>query len=307
MRIIYIGARVVGYRCLEALLRAGANVVGLLTLDERKADITTAFQSFNDLTAQHGLNVCKFSNLKAPNLVSWVRSLRPNLGIVIGVSQLVDSEILQIPPLGFIGMHPTLLPEGRGRAPIPWALIKGLTKTGVSLFYCDPEADTGDLIAQEEVPVYYEDVSSTLGARTDDVAIRLLTESLPKLAAGTAPRIPQDDSRATVWLRRRPEDGVIEWSRTRRELYNFVRALTHPYPGAFTTLDGRQLWVWEARESWDERTGQSGQVLAILPHGVLLATGSGNILLTRVQWESNKEVDAKNAGLEIGDRLGSLL
>jgi methionyl-tRNA formyltransferase len=304
MRLVVLGARVVGHQCLAALLSRQANVVGLLTLDESMADLTTAFQSFDDLIARYRVNCRKFTNLKDPDLVSWIQDLQPHLGIVVGVSQLIPPEILRLPQLGFIGLHPTLLPQGRGRAPIPWALIKGLTRTGVSWFYCEPGADTGDLLAQAEVPVYYEDVSASLGARTDEMAIRLLLESLPGLAAGQAPRLVQDESNATEWPRRRPEDGLMDWDRTRGELYNWVRALTHPYPGAFTLVASRRLFIWNARESADERTGHPGEVLAVLPHGVLVATGVGNLLLTRVQWEDDAEVDAAQAGLQMGQRLG---
>ncbi|OHB24704.1 MAG: hypothetical protein A2X84_14305 [Desulfuromonadaceae bacterium GWC2_58_13] len=304
LRIVYVGARIVGHRTLAALLEAGANVVGVLTLDESKADITTAFASFDDLVERYGLEARKFTSLNTPELTEWVVSLRPHLGIVIGVSQLIGRDLLQVPPRGFIGMHPTLLPEGRGRAPIPWALIKGLEKTGASLFYCDPGADTGDLLAQQEVPVYYEDVSATLGERTDDTVIRLLLDSLPALAEGTAPRIPQDESRASVWPRRRPEDGEMDWQKGHRQLYDWVRALTHPYPGAFTWFNNRRLWIWATRESFDQRRGDPGEVLAVLPQGVMVATGEGCVLLTRVQWDGEDEIEAWHAGLKEGDRFG---
>ena len=304
LRIAYIGARVVGHRCLEALLQAGANIVRLLSLDDSMVEVTTAFRSFDDLAAHYGLPARKFKTLKTPGLVSWVRESEPDLGIVIGVSQLIPPELLHLPRLGFIGMHPTLLPEGRGRAPIPWALIKGLSKTGVSLFYCDPGADTGDLLAQTEVPIYYDDTSATLGARTDDVAIELLLDSLSRLAAGNAPRIRQDESRATVWPRRRPDDGVIDWCRSRRELYDWVRALTHPYPGAFTHARGRKLWIWQARESSDSLTGAAGEILNSSPEGLLVATGRGNLEVTRAQWEHTDDLDALHLGLRPGERLG---
>jgi len=301
MRILYVGARVVGYRVLEALLQAGANVVGLLTLDESKQQVTTAFCHFDDLIERHQLNVRKFTNLKDPLLTEWVRQQRPDLGIVVGVSQLIDELMLAVPSRGFIGMHPTLLPEGRGRAPISWALIKGLEKTGATLFYCDPQADTGDLLAQREVPIYYEDISSTLGSRTDDAEIELFLENLPQLAAGTAARIHQDERRATNWPQRRPEDGLIDWRKSGRQLYDWVRALTHPYPGAFTYRNGRQLFVWAARESCDQRRGKPGEILAVLPQGVLVATGSGALLLNRVAWQDSVEISAVEAGLQVGD------
>ena len=300
MRILYVGARIVGYRVLESLLEDGAQIVGVLTLDETKATTTTAYTPFDELVHHHRLVVRKFTSLKDEEITAWARELNPDLGIIVGVSQLIGGDLLVVPPRGFIGMHPTLLPEGRGRAPIPWALIKGLTRTGVSLFYCDPQADTGDLLAQCEVPIYYEDVSATLGCRTDTAAIELFRNSLPQLAAGTALRCPQDDGRATLWPRRQPEDGLIDWSRTATELYNWIRALTHPYPGAFSFYDGRRINVWSARESADRRHGRPGEVLAVLPHGVLVACGQGSLLLTNTSWEGDTGNHTVFSGLQPG-------
>ncbi len=306
MRIVYIGARVVGYQCLLALLKAGANVAGLLTLDESKAHITTSYQSFDELISNYHLNSRTFKKLNTDATLDWVKEQKPHLGIVVGVSQLIGEGILEVPPLGFIGMHPTLLPEGRGRAPIPWAIIKGLKQTGVSLFYCKEDADTGDLLAQETVPTYYEDTSATLGARTDEAAARLLISSIPKLASGKASRIKQDEDKATCWSRRRPEDGEVDWTGSKRQIYDWVRALTHPYPGAFTTCQDKTLWIWGATESDDPRSGRPGEVLDTIPMGVLVATGQGNLLVTQVQWKGCKEVKGSQSGLFPGDTLGAV-
>lgn len=303
LRILYVGARIVGRGCLQALLEAGANVVGLLYLDDLKAEITVAHCVFDDLIEDYGLHARSFTSLNDPDILAWAEDCRPDVGMVIGVSQLVGKGLLAVPGQGFIGMHPTLLPEGRGRAPIPWALIKGLERTGVSLFWCETEADTGALLCQAEVPVYYEDTAAILGARTDRVAARLLVECLPLLAAGQPPRIAQDDSRATLWPRRRPEDGLIDWSLEKRAIYNWVRALTQPYPGAFTFFAGRKLFVWACRESEDRRMAQPGIVVDVLPHGVLVGCGAGAVLLTRVQWADGSEIPAGTAGLRPGDRL----
>ena len=304
LRILFVGARIVGHRCLQALLEAGAHVAGLLYLDESKAGVTTAFTTFDDLIEEYSLHARPFSNLHEQRILDWAAALQPEVGMVVGVSQLIGPEMLALPRQGFIGMHPTLLPEGRGRAPIPWTLIKGLKRTGVSLFWCDPGADTGDLLVQTEIPVFYEDTAALLGERVDRAAARLLVESLPALTTGTAPRLAQDESRATVWPRRCPEDGLIDWAQSAGRLYDWVRALTHPYPGAFTFCVGRRLWIWGARESADEKRGEPGEVLAVLPQGLLVATATGNLLLTRVQWDGEAEVGAENAGLEAGSHLG---
>lgn len=300
LKILFVAARVVGYRCLEAVLRGGANVVGLFTLDPCMASATTAYRPFNDLVDLYGLRTWYFTALDTPYLVEAARDLKPDLGIVIGVSQLIPPSILSIPPLGFVGMHPTLLPEGRGRAPIPWAIIKGLKRTGVTLFYLDSGPDTGDILAQVEIPIYYEDTAASLGERTDHVAACLLVEYITRLARGTAPRTKQDESRATVWERRRPEDGLIDWSKGRRQLYDWVRGLTHPYPGAFTYFKGRKLYIWAARESWDERVAGPGKVAAITPQGILVGTGDGMLLVTNLQPEGEGKLHAQKWAEQVG-------
>jgi methionyl-tRNA formyltransferase len=304
MRILVIAARVVGHRCLEAMLESGANVSGLLYLADDKAEVTVAHKGFDDLIACHNLTAQSFTSLKRNDTaMEFARAAQPHLGIVVGVSELIGEDLLTLPPLGFIGMHPTMLPQGRGRAPIPWALIHDLKETGVTLFYAEPGADTGDILAQASVPALDSDTASVLGARTDDMACRLFVESLPKLAAGTAPRLKQDESRATNWPRRRPEDGIIDWSRDSRALYNWVRALTHPYPGAFTHCEGRMLFIWSAAQSDRAARGRPGEVFAIEGDSVLVATGRGALALHSVQRDGGRETYAAQI-LKRGMRLG---
>jgi len=310
MPILVIAARIVGKQCLKAALDCGAAIAGLLYLDDRKAETTVAHTSFDDLIARHDLNARSFSSLKGDEgraHVEWAQQAAPRLGIVCGVSELIPPELLTLPALGFIGMHPTLLPQGRGRAPIPWAIILGLKETGVTWFYADPGVDTGDVLAQQRVPVLDSDTASTLGARTDDIAAQLLCKSLPLLAAAKAPRLKQDEAAVTTWPRRRPEDGIIDWSRDAGALYNWARALTHPYPGAFTFQNGRKLLVWSAERTTVPLAGAPGEVLAVDERGAIVATGKGLLNLTRVQWHDKNEGSPLNAGIKPRMRFGRLV
>jgi len=306
MKILVVAARVVGHRCLQAILESGAEVAALLYLDDAKAAVTVAHEDFADLVAQYGLNARSFTTLKGEKgrvAFEFAAAAKPDLGIVVGVSELIGDEMLKLPRLGFIGMHPTLLPQGRGRAPIPWALIHDLKETGVTLFYAEPGADTGDILDQERVPIFDNDTAPLLGSRTDDVACRLFVQNLPKLALGNAPRLKQDESMASEWPRRRPEDGVINWSKTSRALYNWVRALTRPYPGAFTSYEGQKLFVW-ASEPGDERVSVPGMVVKV-DGAAWVATASGTLKITSVQWEGSSDASPEAAGLAAGMRLGA--
>ena len=310
MPILFIGARIVGKRCLTAALDSGANIAGLLYLDDRKAGVTVAHTQFDDVIAKHRLNARSFGSLRGEQGIAhlnWAKTFAPRLGIVCGVSELIRDDLLALPPLGFIGMHPTMLPTGRGRAPIPWAIILGLKETGVTWFYVDPGADTGDILIQQSLPIMDTDMSSTLGARTDDVAAELLCKALPLLAGGRAPRLKQDESAATVWPRRKPEDGIIDWSRDAGALCRWVRALTHPYPGAFTYLMGRKLWIWSAERASIPLAGAAGEVLAVDHRGAIVSTGKGLLNITHVQWEGRPEELALEAGLKPRMRFGELL
>ncbi len=310
MPILFIAARIVGKHCLTAALESGASVAGLLYLDDRKAGTTVAHTQFNDLIARHNLKARSFTSLKGDEgreHLAWAKDLVPRLGIVCGISELIPPELLAVPGLGFIGMHPTLLPQGRGRAPIPWAIILGLKETGVTWFYADPGVDTGDILIQQGVPVLDSDTASTLGARTDDVAAELLCKSLPLLAAGKAHRLKQDETGASAWPRRRPEDGVIDWSRDAAALYNWVRALTHPYPGAFTYLNDRKLFVWAAERAILPLAGAPGEVLSVDERGAIVATSRGLLNITSVQWSDKQEGSPQDAGIKPRMRFGQLV
>jgi methionyl-tRNA formyltransferase len=310
MPILFVAARIVGKHCLSAALESDASIAGLLYLDDRKADATVAHTQFDDIIARHNLNARSFSSLKGDEgraHFEWAKQTAPRLGIVCGVSELIPPDLLTLPGLGFIGMHPTLLPQGRGRAPIPWAIILGLRETGVTWFYADPGVDTGDILAQQRVPILDSDTASTLGARTDDVAGQLLCKSLALLAAGKAQRIKQGATAVTTWPRRRPEDGIIDWSRDAGALYNWIRALTHPYPGAFAFQHDRKLFVWSAERATLPLAGAPGEVLAVDDHGAIVATGKGLLNLTRVQWSDKHESSPLDAGIKPNMRLGQLV
>ena len=282
MKIFYIGSRIVGYNTLKALLQNDFNIVGALILDDCRENITVAHKNFDDLILQYNLNAKKYTSLKNHNYITWMQSLEIDIGLVIGASNLVPADMLSIPQMGFIGMHPTLLPIGRGRAPIPWTIIKDLKESGTSLFICDSDADTGKILAQKSYPVYYEDTSSTLGKRSDDAVIELLIDSLHKYFNGKLIPVDQEENEATYWEKRNPDDGLIDWNNSSREIYNWIRALTQPYPGAFTYIHNSKVMVWSARESFDSRTGRPGEVIDTVPAGILTATGSGNIVLTDI-------------------------
>jgi len=253
--------------------------------------------------------------VNAPEVVEKIRQADPAALLVVAWSQLLRAELLSIPRHGSFGMHPTALPLGRGRAPIPWTLIKGLDRSGVTLFQLTLSPDAGPIVAQEQFDVDLHDDATTLYAKVRGLYVKVLLENVDAIVSGTAAERPQQGE-ATAWPRRDPEDGLIDWSRPGRELYDWIRALTHPYPGAFTALpDGRRLVVWKADlvELAGASSAAPGTVLGALRStghrdgGVTVAAGSDAVVLRQVELDGRGEpaLDLLDGGtIRTGDRLG---
>ena len=162
---------------------------------------------------------------------------------------MIPDPVLAIPSKGALNMHGSLLPNFRGRAPVNWAILKGATKTGASLHYMTEKPDSGDLVDQEAVPIEPDDDALTVAKRVGDAALRVLERTWPRLKAGSAQRFPQDLSRGSYFGGRKPEDGQIDWAAPAKEVHDLVRAVTRPWPGAFTDLFGPKVTIWKTRLS----------------------------------------------------------
>lgn len=305
-RVVFIGAEETGRRCLEALVRSGVDVAGAFTLDRPVGGHLVgpdAFARFQDL----GVPVHFVSDINAADVVGQVRALEPDLLYEIGWSQLLSPAVLAVPRDGCLGMHCSLLPKHRGRAPIPWSIIFGLRRSGMTLFYLSERADAGDIIGQESFAIGPDDTATEVYQKSVDAAVRLITTYHPLLERGEAPRLPSDPRFSDYWPKRTPEDGVIDWDRSARCLYDWVRALTHPFPGAFTFWRDRKLLVWKAAPA--ETTGEeAGRLLAIdAGAGLLVGTGEGSLWLHTVQLENDEELPAcafaARYGAVVGDQF----
>lgn len=294
MRAAWVSFDVIGRDCLEASAQAGAEIVAVVTLPG-PVDPNRAGQcSFAEVAGRHGARLIETADVNDPATIAALREERPELVFVVGWSQLVRGELLSLAPAGVFGMHPTLLPRHRGRAPIPWALLSGLARTGVTLFeILDETADSGAIVGQVAVPIEPDETATTLYAKLSRAHVELIAEHVPRLIDGTAARLPQDPRRASAWPRRTPADGIIDWDTRAPYLYDWVRAQTRPYPGAFTYLGDEKLVVWSARAV--EGSGPAGTVVEERPEGAVVACGEGALLLEEVE---------PAAVLAVGSRLG---
>ena len=292
MRTVWISFDVIGRRGREAARGAGAEGGAVVTLPGPIDPNRSGQVAFDDLDAP----VIETSDVNSPETVAAVREASPDAVFVVGWSQLVRDELLALAPQGVYGMHPSLLPRHRGRAPIPWAILSGLAKTGVTLFeIVDPTADSGPILGQVEVEVAPDETATTLYDKLLDAHVELIREHVPRIADGTAQRLPQDAARASAWPKRTPADGIIDWETRALYLGDWIRAQTRPYPGAFTYLGGEKVVVWRARPV--ELTGAepAGTVVEVRPEGAVVACGEGGLLLEEIEPRSD---------FAVGDRLG---
>jgi methionyl-tRNA formyltransferase len=297
MRTVWVSFDTMGRDCLEAAAAVGAEIVGVVTLPG-PIDPNRAGQcSFDDVASRHDAVLIETTDVNAEETLAAVRELDPELVFVVGWSQLVREPFIGLAREGVFGMHPTLLPRHRGRAPIPWAILAGVARTGVTLFeIVDSTADSGAIVGQVVVEIEPEETATTLFERIADAHVELVRELVPRIVARTAPRIPQDPSRASSWPKRTPADGIIDWETRAPYLHDWVRAQTRPYPGAFTYLGEEKVVVWRARPVDLDETAPAGTVVAARPEGPVVACGHGALLL--------EEVETRAGDLAVGARLG---
>jgi methionyl-tRNA formyltransferase len=277
MRIVFVGAVDFSRHCLEEVLKQGGEVAAVFTLSEDDAGFHSDYEDLTEVAGRYGVPVQKIKNINQPEAIESIRALAPDVIFVFGWSQLISKTLLAIPPLGCIGSHPALLPRNRGRHPIIWALVHGLEETGLTFFYLDEGADSGDILWQKSLPISLDDDAGSVYAKIKELASIGISEFLPKLQAGVAPRTPQDDSLANYWLKRGEKDGEIDWAASTMTTYNLIRALTHPYVGAHTYLDGHKMTVWRARRNTLELdpSVDPGTVVKVDDGGFDVRTGDG--------------------------------
>src|SRR5947208_8153364 len=297
MRLVWVSFDVMGRDCLAAAAEAGAEVVGVVTLPGPIDPNRSGQCSFDEIAGRLGARLIETADVNSPETTAAVREVEPDLIFIVGWSQLVLDEFIGLGKHGVFGMHPTLLPKHRGRAAIPWAILSGLAKTGVTLFeIVDGTADSGHVVGQVEVPLAPDETATTLYERITAAHVELVREIVPGLLDGSAPRVEQDTRRASAWPKRTPADGIIDWETRAPYLYDWVRAQTRPYPGAVTFLGDEKVVVWRARPVELPETAPAGTIVAERPEGHVVACGEGALLLEEV------ETDARS--LVVGARLG---
>ncbi|MDJ0712937.1 MAG: formyltransferase family protein [Prochloraceae cyanobacterium] len=244
MKFAFVTCVQLGFACIEEIYRVGGKLDLVITLKDEMARSKSGRIYVDSFCTQHGIDVLKIRSINDAEAIQVIREREIDWLFIIGWSQIAKPEVLQAAKRGVLGMHPTLLPVGRGRASIPWAILKGLPETGVTLFQLDEGVDTGLILDREILPIAPDETATSLYKRVAVAHQKLISRIWPELIHNQINPIPQDSSKASKWPARTPEDGRIRLNMTVEEVDRLVRATTHPYPGAFWQDGDKTIRIW---------------------------------------------------------------
>jgi methionyl-tRNA formyltransferase len=292
MRIVLFGYGEMGCTGLEFLQAAKEEVAAVITHRDDPAE-KRWYRSLAEVAGKAGTPVLYGEEVDLGNEVD---RLRPEMILSFYYRSMIPVKVLRQAPRGALNLHGSLLPRLRGRAPINWALVECEEETGVTLHHMVKAPDAGDIVAQRGWKIGPRHTAKDLFFRAIDETKILLRDTWPKIQAGTAPRVPQDPLKATYRGRRRPEDGRIDWKQPVKRIDGLVRAVTDPFPGAFTSLQGRKLMVWAGSPA--EGHGPPGVAIA----ESLVATGDGAYRIERCEFAEDRAAKPIiSRGIKLGD------
>jgi methionyl-tRNA formyltransferase len=297
-RIVFFGYSQVGYECLALLLERGDNVVALITHEDNPQE-KIWFKTPALAAREKNIPVFTPESVNNPEWRERLAALQPDLILSVYYRHMIGTKILGLPPLGAWNLHGSLLPKYRGRAPINWAVLHGEPRIGMTLHRMVKAPDAGAVVDQEGVSIDPRDTAEQAFRKVLPCARVVIARQIDALLAGTVKEVAQDESEATYFGGRKPEDGRVLWTQTGRQIFDLIRAVTDPYPGAFTEIAGARLMVWWAEVDSPAargRRGSPGEILSLDP--LVIATGDGAIELTRVEWRGTPA-----QGLQVGQIL----
>jgi methionyl-tRNA formyltransferase len=295
----------IGYACLAELIAIGAPIAALFTHEDSPRE-QIWWRSCAELARAKRIPVF-MRKLIGDEAIARIAAMKPAIIYSFYYRDLLPDAVLQLAPLGAYNLHGSMLPKYRGRAPVNWMIANGESEAGVTLHHMVARADAGDIVAQRPVSITDDDTALTLYRKIVPVGAAIVREYHPLIVAGKAPRRPQILAEGSYFGRRRPEDGYIDWAWPARRIFNLIRAVTHPYPGAFARFGGHKLYIWRARIANEAgEYGTPGTIIGAMPGGgVEIAAGQGTVVLIRVQFEGEPEIDAQDVlqDGELQDRL----
>ncbi len=291
MKIIFFGSGAFGLPSLEALIKAKENLVAVITAPDKPKGRGLKLKQtlIKEKATSYNLPVFQPEDTKEPHFRETLSSLNPDLGILIAFGSILNREIIALPKMGIINLHPSLLPEYRGSAPIPRAIIKGEEETGNTIIKINEGIDSGAIIIQERVKIKPEDTAGSLSERMAREGAFLLLEAISLFKEGRAELKTQDEKKATFAPKLKKSDGLIDWKKEADEIYNLVRGLS-PWPSAYTFLEAKRLKIWETEVK--EEQGKPGEIISADEKGILVGCKKGSLLIKSLQLEGKKKMSA---------------
>ena len=307
MRAVVCAYGEIGAASLETLLELGVGVALVVTHEDAPGE-RIWFRSVAEIARGAGVRAIAPPNVNVPDQLAIVADAAPDFLFSFYFRHMMKKPLLEIAKRGALNLHGSLLPRFRGRAPVNWVLVEGERETGLTLHYMDEKPDHGDIVAQRAVAIARDDSALSLTRKLAVASRELLRDAIPQLAAGTAPRIPQDHARSTYYGGRSPQDGAIDWSVPAERVRNLIRAVTDPWPGAFTSLRKRQLAIWWAETAPLDVPRPPGELFIGAGGRPSVAAGDGALALVTVGWSGDAPEDAvawaRRERIRAGERCG---
>lgn len=282
---------------LEMLINEGYDVAAAVTQPDKPKGRGNRMSAppVKEFALKHGIEVLQPEKIKTQDFMEQIRALKPDLLITAAYGKILSKDLLDVPVLGCINVHGSLLPAYRGAAPINWAVINGESKTGITTMFTDVGLDTGDMLLKKELAIGPD---MNVGELHDKMAVlgaEVLKETLLELKKGTLERIPQEDAASTYAPMMSKELGLIDWNKTAREIHNLVRG-TDPWPGAYTFIEGSRMRVWETSlvPQASDSSRPNGEILKVDDEGILVKCSDENLLIREVQFDSSKRMSVRD-------------
>jgi methionyl-tRNA formyltransferase len=302
MRIILVGQGPFGEKVLKALIQKAEEVVAVFSPADKRGEV------MKELAEKSEILSFRPSMMKDPEVYDLYVKLKPDLAVLAFVTDIIPERLLSIPSLGTICYHPSILPRHRGASAINWAIIQGDTRTGLTIFWVDKGIDTGPILLQREVDISPDDTTGSLYFNIlFSMGVDALVEAVELIKKGEAPRIPQDESKATYDPPCDDRVASVDFAKSIMEIYNLIRGCD-PQPGAYTTVKGKKVRFYEARMNLSAMEEKPGEIVSIEEEGLQFAGKGGVIRVGKLRMDKGEKIGpidfVQSINVKVGDQFG---
>ena len=314
MKVLFMGTPDFAATVLARLINSGHEIIGVVTQPDKQKGRAqeVAFSPVKELALEHGLTLYQPLKVREQEFLDLIQTIKPEVILVAAFGQILPKALLDIPPLGCINVHASLLPKYRGAAPIQYSIIDGETETGITIMYMGVGIDTGDIILQKKLPITPQETGGSLFEKMAVLGAELLIEALIKIQNKTASRIPQENDKATYVKTIDKNMGKIDFTQPARKIEQLIRGL-NPWPSAYTFLEGKTIKFWQAEVEAVVEQGElslfsPGEVAQVRKDAIVIMTGDGLLVVKELQLEGKKRMMAdaylRGYSIKVGTKLG---